>query len=207
MISFGRSSAATTASRGRSTSIRSASYGRSCTSRPYRPGGALGVVRGVPGGGVGERQDAVAGTGRGHVDVEVRERPRGDAQLGVAASVQAADRLLREQLELRPRVHAAVVLRAGMAEVRPAADRRAGEAGQPRVGRVRAGVQHEAVLVGVARLLRDEPVQLAVEVIRGEGGEPRGMLLAERPGLRPQPRMIGHAAAEKVSQLSELPVL
>ena len=58
-----------------------------------------------------------------------------------------------------------------------------------------------------ARLLGDEPVQLGVELIRGEGGEPRGVLLAERPGLRPQPRMLGHAAAEKVSQLSALPVL
>ena len=139
--------------------------------------GALGVVRRVPGGGVGEGQDAVARTRRGHVDVEVRQRAGGDPQLGVPTSVEAADRLLGEQLELRARVHAAVVLRARVAEVRPAPDRRSGDTGEPRVGRVRAGVEHEAVLVGVPRLLGDEPVQLGVELIRGEGGEPRGVFL------------------------------
>ena len=147
--------------------------------------GPGGVVRRVAGGGIGERQDAVAGAGRGEVDVEVRDRSRGDPQLGVAAGEQAADRLLGEQLELLGGDHSAVVLGARVAEVRAAPDRRAGQFGEPRVRGVRAGVQHEAVAVGVQGLLVDQPVQLGVELVRAQRSEPWRVVLTERAGSAP----------------------
>ncbi len=137
-----------------------------------------------------ERQDALARLAGRHEGIEVRERARAHADLGIGRVEEAPHQRLGHHLDLARELHAHLVLVAGISERGPIAERAREQRRSARVHHVGTCVKPDALAVHVPLVRVDEPHHLALDRAGALRDEPLLHLRHYPPAIAGEPGFV-----------------